>query len=219
MKQADRKQWEKQQRQNRIIDIAENIFFEKGVDGTTIEEIAYAAGYNKRTLYLYFKDKEEIFLAVVLRALQLFNEMLQNAFQNPTEGKTIIFDLARAFYKFSIEHPAYFHLMMVYESRNCVYYPVQDDDKKNGEYREACQKITDKNSELVTRAIESGITSGTIRNDLLPRQLMLLLWGEIFGVMQIILMRKNHFEDAYGISYSELFDYFLESSERALRPE
>ncbi len=218
MKQSDRKQWEKEQRQNRIIDIAENIFFEKGVDGTTIEEIAHAAGYNKRTLYLYFNDKEEIFLAVVLRALKLFNEMLQNAFENPSEGKTIIWGLARAFYRFSIDYPAYFHLMMVYESRNCVYYPIQGEDKKNGEYREACQKITDKNSELVTRAIESGITNGTIRDDLLPRQLMLLLWGEIFGVMQIILMRKNHFEDAYGISYSELFDYFLESSERALRP-
>lgn len=218
MKQADRKQWEKQQRQNRIIDIAENIFFEKGVDGTTIEEIAQAAGYNKRTLYLYFKDKEEIFLAVVLRALKLFNEMLQNAFQNPIEGKTIIFGLARAFYSFSIDHPAYFHLMMVYESRNCVYYPIQCEEKKYGEYREACQEVTDKNSELVTRAIESGITNGTILNDLLPRQLMLLLWGEIFGIMQIILMRKNHFEGAYGISYDELFDYFLETTERALHP-
>ena len=218
MKRADRKQWEKEQRQNRIIDIAENIFFEKGVDGTTIEEIAQAAGYNKRTLYLYFKDKEEIFLAVVLRALKLFNQMLGEAFEKPEPGKTIIYSLARAFFNFSIDHPEYFHLMMVYESRNCVYYPVQSDDTRNGEYRTACQDVTDKNAELVTRAIESGINSGSIRNDLLPRQLMLLLWGEIFGIMQIILMRKNHFEDAYGINYDELFDYFLETTERALHP-
>ena len=83
MSTADRKTWEKMQRENRIIDMAEPVFFENGYDGTTIIEIAKASGYNKRSLYLYFKDKEEIFLAVVLRGLTRLYAMLEQVAQRP----------------------------------------------------------------------------------------------------------------------------------------
>ena len=62
---TERKAWEQQQRRNRIIDNAEFVFLRDGYDGATIPAIAAAAGYNKRTLYLYFQDKQELFLAVV----------------------------------------------------------------------------------------------------------------------------------------------------------
>lgn len=66
------------QRTTRIIEIAQDCFLQRGFDATTIEEIAHLAGYNKRTLYHYFKDKEkELFLAVALNGLKLFNEKLK----------------------------------------------------------------------------------------------------------------------------------------------
>ena len=76
---SDRKVWEQTQRKNRLVDIAEEVFFSKGYNGTTIPMIAAAAGYNKRTIYLYFKDKEALFLAVVLRGLKQLHQSLRTA--------------------------------------------------------------------------------------------------------------------------------------------
>jgi len=53
--------------------------FTKGYDAATIIEIARACGYNKRSIYLYFRDKEELFLAVVLRGLEQLHTRLEKA--------------------------------------------------------------------------------------------------------------------------------------------
>jgi len=105
MKKAERMQWEKEQKVNRFIQIAQGIFFQKGYDTTTIDEVAQRAGYNKRTLYHYFKDKEELFLAVVLDALKLFNKKLQEAYDNPVEGHTKLYSMGKAFFTFFLEYP------------------------------------------------------------------------------------------------------------------
>ena len=39
---------------------AERLFYARGTEATTMNDIAKAAGYSKATLYVYFADKEEI---------------------------------------------------------------------------------------------------------------------------------------------------------------
>jgi len=49
-----------------IIDGARRVFFEKGFDGASMDEVAKAAGVSKATIYVYFSSKEELFEALVL---------------------------------------------------------------------------------------------------------------------------------------------------------
>ncbi|MDQ0349295.1 TetR/AcrR family transcriptional regulator [Ancylobacter vacuolatus] len=49
-----------------IIDGARKVFFEKGFDGASMDEVARAAGVSKATIYVYFGSKEELFEALVL---------------------------------------------------------------------------------------------------------------------------------------------------------
>ena len=46
-------------RQN-IATAAEELFTKKGIEATSMDEIAQKAGYSKATLYVYFQNKEEI---------------------------------------------------------------------------------------------------------------------------------------------------------------
>jgi AcrR family transcriptional regulator len=50
-----------------ILDSAANLFQKWGYNKTTIEDIAKSAGKGKSSLYYYYKDKEEIFSAVITR--------------------------------------------------------------------------------------------------------------------------------------------------------
>lgn len=216
MKKSERKQWEKEQKISRFIQIAQGIFFQKGYDTATIDEVAQRAGYNKRTLYHYFKDKEELFLAVVLDGLKLFNKKLQEAYDNPFEGHTKLYSMGKAFFTFFLEYPHYFNLIMTYEARNCIYYPAQVSNGI-GFYKNECQKIADKNTELILKAIEYGILEGSINTTLTPRQLMVILWGQVFGITQIIMMRQTYFKEAFGIDHTELFERFLLHTEKSLK--
>ena len=103
---ADRKAWEQEQRKQRIVDMAETVFFQSGYDGATLPAIADAAGYNKRTLYLYFKDKEDIFLAVVLRGLEDLSEALKQSVARTGPKSSGLRELAARFFRFFHGPPA-----------------------------------------------------------------------------------------------------------------
>ena len=111
MTDTDRKDWEQQQRSNRIVDKAQAVFFENGYENTTLPAIADAAGYNKRTLYLYFKDKEEIFLAVVLRGLIQLRATLEKAIDPAGSTDSGLQHMARAFFDFSVHSPEFLDLI------------------------------------------------------------------------------------------------------------
>lgn len=57
-------------RQSELLETALNHFLEKGFDGATIETIAASLRMTKRTIYNRYPDKESLFLAAVLRAVE-----------------------------------------------------------------------------------------------------------------------------------------------------
>lgn len=50
---------------DKFIEVARQLFARKGVDNTTMNDIASASDKGRRTIYTYFKSKKEIFNAVV----------------------------------------------------------------------------------------------------------------------------------------------------------
>lgn len=210
---TSRKLWEREQRRDRIVGIAEQLIFEKGIENITFDEVAAAAGYTKRTMYHYFRDKEELSLAVVHKALLILNEHLRQALAHPPGS--FIRALAWAYFRFFLDHPAYFDLTMRYESRNCIYYRDNSAPALNG-FKAACQEATDATANMLTEALARAMAQGHIKTVLKPKQMMLVMWGQISGMMQIILMRRAHFAESFGIDYETLFTAFLDLVEDAL---
>ena len=60
----------------RLVDVARQLFAKKGVDNTTMNDIAVATTKGRRTLYTYFKSKEEIYVAVVESELDKLSDAL-----------------------------------------------------------------------------------------------------------------------------------------------
>lgn len=55
----------KENTKEKIIEVALKVFGKKGFFKTTVDDIAKAAGFAKGTLYLYFKDKESLYIATI----------------------------------------------------------------------------------------------------------------------------------------------------------
>ena len=60
----------------KLVDVARQLFAKQGVDNTTMNDIAVASTKGRRTLYTYFKSKEEIYVAVVESELDKLSEAL-----------------------------------------------------------------------------------------------------------------------------------------------
>ena len=62
---------------NILIDAARQLFAKKGLDNTTMNDIAVASGKGRRTLYTYFNNKDEVFYAIVEQELEHMSNRLR----------------------------------------------------------------------------------------------------------------------------------------------
>ena len=79
------KEREREQRQNDIIDAARKLLAHRDFIEISMEEIAREVGLGKSTLYLYFKNKESLYFAIVLRGIRIW---AANVKEEVKKGKT-----------------------------------------------------------------------------------------------------------------------------------
>ena len=61
----------------RLVDVARQLFAKMGVENTTMNDIALASKKGRRTLYTYFKSKDDIYSAVVESELDILSDLMQ----------------------------------------------------------------------------------------------------------------------------------------------
>ena len=61
----------------KLVDVARQLFAKKGVDDTTMNDIAVASKKGRRTLYTFFKSKEDIYMAVVESELEMLSDAME----------------------------------------------------------------------------------------------------------------------------------------------
>ena len=59
-----------------LVDVARQLFAKNGLENTTMNDIAQASGKGRRTLYTYFKSKEDIYYAVIETELERLSDKL-----------------------------------------------------------------------------------------------------------------------------------------------
>jgi len=98
-------------RREEVLEAARILFFERGYRGTTIQQIAARAGYSKRTVYLDFLSKDELFITVCAEGGALILAELERAIlENPPLAEAVDRLLER-FVLFSREHGGYFRMI------------------------------------------------------------------------------------------------------------
>lgn len=63
----------------KLVDVARQLFARKGVEDTTMNDIAVASKKGRRTLYTYFKSKDQIYMAVVESELEMLSDSMEKA--------------------------------------------------------------------------------------------------------------------------------------------
>ena len=67
----------------KLVDAARQLFAKNGVENTTMNDIDLASKKGRRTLYTYFKSKEDIYMAVVEAELEMLSKAMEQVVLKP----------------------------------------------------------------------------------------------------------------------------------------
>jgi len=200
---AERREREKEQRQKEIIDAAERIFFAEGVENSTMGEVAAAAELSKGTLYLYFENKNDLYHAIVLRGLNIMFEMFEKAVDKEEKGIEKLNALGQAYFEFHHQFPNYANAILHHEGHK-----LEIDSQEKSPYMGQCFEAGNRIFELMQEAVKVGIGDGSMRPDLNPLLVSMVMWGHSNGIMQLIESKGEVFSKMLGIGKVEdIMDY------------
>jgi AcrR family transcriptional regulator len=209
---AERKEREKQQRIDDILDAAEKIFFQKGLKNATIEDIAAEAQLSKGTIYLYFKCKELIFIGVDYRASLILKDLFQKAVESETIGLEKTLAAGLAYYEFVKKYPHYFAAINYADRLD----PEIVQSIANEEIYRACQASEREVLHIIADAISCGIADGSIRPDIDPLKTTIMLWAMGNGVYQMHFNRADDFKSIADLEPDFLVEQYFEFVHRSL---
>ena len=214
MSTKSRREREREQRQNEILDAAEELFLSKGYDNVHMDDIAREVELGKATLYLYFENKEALFFSTALRALKMLVSMAREGSNKETKGMKKIYAYRKAYYDFIKMYPDHSEILSYSSSVPFDRKKIENYDlKKKSQGKSILAKdvyleIIKTRKELlddVYESIEIGRDDGTIRSDIDPIILTILTMIISEGFQDMNIEFKNALTDR-GVKYNDFLD-------------
>ncbi|KPJ88101.1 MAG: hypothetical protein AMS17_06540 [Spirochaetes bacterium DG_61] len=109
----------------RILDVSEELFSEKGFDSTGIDEIARRVGITKSVIYYHFRNKEEILNTLIHRyfaeGMAFKKKLAEKYFSDPQRN---FLDMAREIMRFSAERPRIAKIILMESIKDAERVPI-----------------------------------------------------------------------------------------------
>lgn len=211
---AERKMRERQRRLNDILDAAEEVFFAADGMQASMDDVAKKAEVSKGTLYLYFKNKESLYLGIGTRANTVIQEMLSQAVTPDKTGIEQVRAISENYYEFARRYPNYFKIKSLSDDMTEQAFQALKDDPAGQQCHEAAMAC----AQVMRGAIVRGIADGTIRSDVDPNIATVLLWSQANGVISLILIKGDHLKEFMGLTVEDVWSGFQDLIRRALEP-
>ena len=176
---AERREREREQLRQRILEAARDLLSEQGLAGLSMRGIAERIEYSAATIYLYYKDKDELIHDVVHAGFAVMHEYtraelaLLGETANAAEQYAA---MGRAYARFALENTAYFRVM--FELPGAAHFEREDCAERDPSQPDGFEVVVD----LIERATAEG--SMRVAD---ARRAALIGWGLVHGLTSLYL--------------------------------
>lgn len=208
---SDRKKREKEQRRQSIIDAAEKLFFAKGYDNVSMNDIANEVELNRATIYLYFENKEALCFAVILRGMRTLNKMVKSNVKSAADAQKIN-AMGKTYHTFFILYPQYFQVYYFFQSGRFGFDPQSRVNRPAWDDVREIIRLQKEIFDILHLAIKNGIKRGTISSKVDPFYATFLIMSAADNMINTppILMKElkdRDFDKTH--QFSAEFIYFV----------
>ena len=203
MEKLSKREIEKQEKEKQIINCAENLFFSKGYENTSMNELAEKCGYTKRTIYKYFTCKGDIFYAVLFKSYSMLLSVINKKIDNNKTGFEKINSLFLSFNNYSSNNPHIIKLMSMGHDLK------MKDDSAQMPYKEKFQKINKQLFDKIYSLFKEGQSDGSITDKYDSSKLALASVFSMTGFYLILSSSGEPFAKAFNLDFSEFVDFSI----------
>lgn len=193
-----------------ITQAAERLFSRQGTDMVTVDEIAKEAGYSKATLYVYFRNKEEIVNALILKSMGMLHHLIHDAVSGPGDTKAKYDGICRALVSCQEQFPFYFELALGKINADCQ---EEEGTLVEKEIMETGERI---NEDLV-RFLEEGMETGSLRAGLNALPTVFVFWAGLSGLILMSDKKRSYIGQAMELTRAQFLEYGFETLYRSVR--
>ena len=172
-----RKERQKEELKAKILEAAKELFMLKGFEDTSIRNIAEKIEYSPTTIYLYFKDKDDIFYALHMEGFTLLNQYFRplGHVEDPFERLKAI---NKAYINFALENGEFYDLMFIIRS------PMNSLSKDDSSWDEG-NRAFDFLLNTVNQCISKGYFKG-----MNPEVLAFTVWSMVHGIVSLEIRNR-----------------------------
>jgi AcrR family transcriptional regulator len=188
-----------------ILTAAAELFSVKGVDKTTMDDIASFADYSKSTIYVYFKSKEDIYNSVLQRR---YSELVVDAAAAELESGDVrgAYDrMCSCLVEFENLYPSYFASIMG-ETKST------NSRKASDSVPSASQDIVDVFREIYEYGVKSRVFKG--RQDV--KKMSLYMWTTVGGAILYSGRNRQYLEEKTGIARDDYLKFCFDKLYQSL---
>jgi len=193
----ERKEREKEQRREDILDAAQRVFFENGLATATMDDIAETAELSKGTLYLYYKSKEDLYLTVMMRGMELLFDAFTEVANGVYSPAKKLLCLSEAYFNYFNTHRDYFRMMHYLQA-------PQFHKQISEEVKRSCSVLNQRIWDLVNGMLQRCIDEGLLRKDLNPAEVGLILWSSATALMLRIDNEEGIWREAFRLNLHDV---------------
>jgi AcrR family transcriptional regulator len=176
------------ERKSQILNAAEDVFTQKGFEEARMDDIAEETGLSKGTLYLYFKSKDDLIIAILDRMFQREFRQLENLDQETTSATEAIWKITDLLTK---EILGLLRLVpIVYQFLALAF--------RNKYVQKALKKYINRYLDILVPIIQRGIDSGEFRQ-VDAREVAIAMGAMMEGTLLLWVYDKSIVEPEYHI--------------------
>jgi AcrR family transcriptional regulator len=197
---AERKEREREGVKDLILNAAREIFLEEGYENTSIRKIASRIEYSPGIIYLHFKDKNQLLLALHDKAFECKMEALFHSVQNIPDPMERLAATGKSYITYGIDNPKDYELMFIL---SCTMEALA---VKEEFWNDGAMAIG-----MLKSNIKECIDAGYFRSDIDIDAVSLMLWAQVHGL--VTLYSKERLNVYAGKDQKQLmfeaFDVFI----------
>ena len=200
---TERKEREREEMRQLILDGAQKLFLANGFEKVSIRSIADEIEYSPATIYLYFKDKNQLLFALHQRGfVKMIGEFMP--LQLLTDPFEKLVEMGRSYIRFAVENPELFDLMFIMNA------PMDTLDKED--WVEGDQAFG-----LLMSVVQECMDAGTFQKHNVQSTAM-MIWSGIHGYTALFLRKRLGMipECDREPIMDEAFNLFCETLKRGL---
>lgn len=168
-----------------ILDAADKLFCKNGVEKTTMEQLSAEAGYSKPTLYGYFKDKDEVYFALVLEFMEKIVVKVDKAIDEQTAFNDTFSKICQDVFRLATRYPLYFEGLI-----GTINVNIKADDTP--QIYKDIYRLGEVLNEKLLNILGQGIDEGIINVTLDKSAILLFVWSSVAGIIRMINHKKDY---------------------------